>query len=187
MDNPWWNDLGSCSDNSRLLHAMNCCYHGDPSVSPSTATWFIAVLRSWPAAHHLLPTKGAVCCFGIFWSSSAAASSQHALEPCPFLRQCKCTKSSFRLQFGGLHTYSFNSVISNSNLNGFQPHHSGESIATRSSQSLRMRGRHARGIGYSPSLSGFSIFMLRLIGAIQPAGALSLRITGTLRPDGALF
>ena len=31
------------------------------------------------------------------------------------------------------------------------------------------------GLGHSPSLSGFGIFMLRLIRAIQPTGALSLR------------
>ena len=37
-------------------------------------------------------------------------------------------------------------------------------------------------LGHSPSLSGFGIFMLRLIGAIQPTRALSLRFTGALRP-----
>ena len=66
----------SNSDNFRLLCAMNCCYCGDPSISPSAATWPKAVLRSWPAAHHLLPTEGTVSAyFSLLWLQPA--SSMH--------------------------------------------------------------------------------------------------------------
>ena len=93
--------------------------------------------------------------------------------------------------FGRLHTYSFNSSISNSNFNGFQlsqpHHHSGESIAVGYLPASQDEAGMLEALGNSLGLPGFSIFMLRLIVAIQPTGALSLRLTRALRPAGVLL
>ena len=70
------------SDNSRLLPAMNHCYCGDPSVSLSAAMQQ-AVLGE-PACS-TSPASYRGCYFSILQLSSAAAGSQHALGPCPFL------------------------------------------------------------------------------------------------------
>ena len=54
---------------------MNCCSHREPF--PCAGMHFTAVLRSQPAAHHLLPTEGAVLAyFSLLWLQLAPSMHQ---------------------------------------------------------------------------------------------------------------
>ena len=102
-------------DNIRLLLIMNCCYCMDPFKCSYT---FYSCAREKACSAAAAYNRGCYSAYFCLLWLQPAPSMHQAL---PYLRQYKCTKSSFKLQFWwASHCTGFTSAIFNSFTNAIR-------------------------------------------------------------------